>query len=138
MSTNQPTLQDLRKRRFKTVKAFAEALNITPYQATSFLRCQDGGELWFKREEEILALLGITFDEYYAARDATQEYEQKRWRELHPPIMTPEQWEASIKEVADAAYARMTPEQNRLRIPLAFSYGVKQAFLLERRGQGDT
>lgn len=109
MST--PTLQDLRKAKYKTIQQFADAAGLTHYQASMWLRCKYHDV----NEVPLLELLGITRDQYLDARLATQEYEEKKWREKHPPA-TPEQLaeiDARRKAWCDDRWAKMTDAQKQ-------------------------
>lgn len=105
MST--PTLQDLRKAKFKTIQQFADAAHLSYYEASMWLRCKINDV----NEVPILALLGITREQYLDAREATEAYEEAKWREKHPPA-TPEQiaaWENRIHET----YLKMSDSDKR-------------------------
>lgn len=124
---NTPTLQDLRKAKYKTIQQFADAAGMTHYEASMWLRCKHNDV----NEEPLLVLLGITRDEYTDARLATQEYEEKKWREKHPPA-TPEQiaaWEACIKET----WLKMS-ESDKRRV---HEDAVRLGFVQERRSPLD-
>lgn len=78
---NQPTLQDLRKRKFSTIKAFAEALGVSPSTAGAWLRgdyswrAPSYGMQWKMRE-----LLGVSAPEFYTAMNETEKEERKKRR----------------------------------------------------------
>lgn len=105
-----PTLNQIRKSqgKYKSYKAFAEALNITPNQAANWLRGCDPSI----NPEPLFKALGLSQDEYHAAYEATREDEEAKWRMLHPP-KSQEKWEAELKASADAIYAKMTPADKR-------------------------
>lgn len=120
----ESTLQDLRKRKFKTIKAFAEAAHLTEYQASNWLRCR-----WSDADETpLIALLGVTREQYGDARMATYEYEEKVWREKHPPA-TPEQiaaHNASIKATTDKVWSKMSDADKRRVHEQAVAMGLTQ------------
>src|SRR5580765_5838188 len=105
-----PTLQELRKAKYPTIKSFAIAANIAPSLAGQWLRGRDDID-----PLPLIALLGITKEEYLEAWQATKIEEEAKWKAKHPP-MSPEDIEASWKATVDAVYAKMSPEQKqRLR-----------------------
>ena len=107
-----PTLQEVRKAKYKTVKDFADAIGITPYQATSMLRGRDR-EVYWHHQDAVLAALGITSEAFLEAASKTDEVEEKKWRERHPPTKTDAQWEAELKTHADAQWAKMSEADKR-------------------------
>jgi len=110
------TIQDLRKCKYKTIKAFADAGNMTMYQAHNWLHARYG--LWYIEAPEnahILPLFGVSLEEYRQAWYETDAEEKARWREKHPPL-TPEQkaaWETELRAYVDEAWAKMTDAQKR-------------------------
>lgn len=146
-----PTLNDYRKQAgFKSIKAFVDAAN----QAGVALRWTSFGpftkrheyanpftlsiaQQWLhgyiredlKPEDEakLLALLNITEEQLPNVREESQEAYMAKWREKHP--ITPEilvAHEASIKETADAIYAKMTPAQRANIHQEAIRLGIAQ------------
>jgi transcriptional regulator with XRE-family HTH domain len=75
------TLQDLRKARFHTVKAFAKAAGITPTLAGQWLRGRDD-----INPRPLYTLLGITNEEYLEAWQATKIEEDAKWKAKHPAL----------------------------------------------------
>lgn len=78
---SKPTLQDLRKRKFPTVKAFAEALGVSPSTAGAWLR---GDYRWLapshRMQQKMWTLLQVDAPEFYTAMNETEKEERKKRR----------------------------------------------------------
>lgn len=124
LSETQPTLCDLAIAKYgkrSYVKQFAEEAHIDRTLASQWLHGRDDID-----PKPFYTILGLTQETYLNAWEATQEDEQARWRANHPPTMTDEEWQASIKKTADEVYAKMTDAQKKRLHQEAVKLGLVQ------------
>ncbi len=72
-----PTLQDLKKQRFATIKAFAEACGFSSSKASTILQGRHAGVMSVDEARHIANALGVSFQEFVDAQ--SQSYEE--WHE---------------------------------------------------------
>lgn len=111
MTTFQATLQNLRKRRYKTIKAFAEAYGCGPSKASGILNGHYHMSLSKDEVKHIASLLGVSFVECADACDNTfaelKGFRGNDWKDptprTHKGIWERWRWEEEISKMAYAA-----------------------------------
>jgi len=117
-----PTLNIYRKQAgFTSIKAFAEAANLTPSIASQWLN----GDRQEINETLLLVLLHINREQYLDAYEESRDEAETKWRKKHP--ITPEilaAHEASIRQTVDKIYPKMTPWQRARMHEHAVEMGI--------------
>lgn len=109
-----PTLQELRKAKYPTIKSFALQCGISPSKASTILQGRHANAISPNEVRHIANVLEVSFQEFVDAQ--SQSYAEWHEQSTPKPTMSPEEHEANIVAAVDIVYSMLSSEQRqRLR-----------------------